>query len=57
MIVRLSVVEGMGFEPMDQLPGHGLANRSFNHSGNPLFCMLALQRTANVGKYFFHAKK
>ncbi len=27
--------EGMGFEPMDGLHRHNLANCSFNHSGNP----------------------
>ena len=30
----MSNAESIGFEPMDQFPDHGLANRSFNHSGN-----------------------
>ncbi len=31
----ISLAEGVGFEPTDRSHGHGLANRSFNHSGNP----------------------
>lgn len=30
----MSNAESIGFEPMDQFPDHGLANRSFDHSGN-----------------------
>ena len=38
----------MGFEPMGRTNGHGLANRSNNHSGNsPNFCSPTKNRTWN----------
>jgi hypothetical protein len=31
----LALAEGLGFEPRDRVNGHGLANRSINHSRIP----------------------
>jgi len=33
-ILVIIFAESIGFEPMGQFPDHGLANRSFNRSGN-----------------------
>lgn len=32
--LRFLLAESVGFEPTEHLRVHGLANRSFNHSGN-----------------------